>query len=210
MSCGKDYPGYLIVVEGIDGTGKTTLAHNIYSRLKRRGIPAIFTFEPTDGVWGKKLRHSFSAPARLTPEKELELFDRDREEHVQNIIRPSLRQGKVIVCDRYYFSTMAYQGARGLDPQAIRKTNESFAPVPDLLILLELDPQRAIKRIRESRGEVPNNLEDLAYLKKVASIFDSLSDPFVVRVDASLPPDKLLNSLWSDKLKSLEGAYNFI
>ena len=195
--------GCLVVVEGIDGTGKTTLARNIYLRFENKGFPVIFTFEPTDGIWGEKLRRSFSAPGRLPPEEELELFLKDRKEHVEKIIRPSLEQGKIIVCDRYYFSTMAYQGARGLDPEAIRKTNEIFAPMPDLVILLELDPEAAIKRIRESRGEVPDNFEQLAYLKKVIGIFKSLSDPFVVRIDATLPPEKLLNSVW-DRMSDLK------
>jgi dTMP kinase len=194
--------GFFIVVEGIDGTGKTTLARNIYHRLERKGFPAIFTFEPTDGPWGKKLRRSFSAPGRLTPEEELELFLKDRKEHVEKIIRPSLEQEKIVVCDRYYFSTMAYQGARGLDPEAIRKTNETFAPMPDLVLLLELDPEAAIKRIKESRGEVPDNFEQLAYLKKVAGVFKNLSDPFIARIDAGLPPEKLLNSAW-DRISDL-------
>ncbi|MDL1958691.1 MAG: dTMP kinase [Deltaproteobacteria bacterium] len=196
-SCRHNPHGFFVVVEGIDGTGKTTLARNIYIRLRKRGFPAIFTFEPTDGLWGEKLRRSFSAPGRLTPKEELELFLKDRKEHVEKIIRPSLERKKIVVCDRYYFSTMAYQGARGLDPEAIRKTNETFAPIPDLVLLLELDPEAAIKRIRESRGEVPDNFEQLAYLKKVIGIFKSLSDPFVVCIDATLPPEELLNSAWN-------------
>jgi len=196
--------GFFVVVEGIDGTGKTTLARNIYLRLKNKGFPAIFTFEPTDGPWGKRLRRSFSAPGRLTPQEELELFLKDRKEHVEKIIRPSLEQKKIVVCDRYYFSTMAYQGARGLDPEAIRKTNETFAPMPDLVLLLELDPEAAIKRIKESRGEVPDNFEQLEYLKKVADIFKSLSAPFVARIDAGLPPEELLTSAW-DRISDLLG-----
>jgi len=194
--------GCLIVVEGIDGTGKTTLARNIYLRLKNKGFPAMFTFEPTDGPWGKKLRRSFSAPGRLTPQEELELFHKDRKEHVEKTIRPSLEQGEIVICDRYYFSTMAYQGARGLDPEAIRKTNETFAPVPDRVLLLELDPEAAIKRIREGRGELPDNFEQLEYLKKVVGVFKSLSDQFIVRIDADLPPEELLNSAW-DRISDL-------
>ncbi len=203
MSRRHNLHGFFVVVEGIDGTGKTTLARNIYLRLKNKGFSAIFTFEPTDGPWGKKLRRSFLASMRLTPQEELELFLKDRKEHVEKIIRPSLDQGKIVVCDRYYFSTMAYQGARGLDPEAIRKTNETFAPMPDLVLLLELDPKAAIKRIKESRGEVPDNFEQIEYLEKVAGIFKSLSDPFVVCIDAALPPKELLNSAW-DRMSGLK------
>ncbi|PXF60350.1 MAG: dTMP kinase [Deltaproteobacteria bacterium] len=203
MSRRQNPHGFFVVVEGIDGTGKTTLARNIYLRLKNKGFPAIFTFEPTDGSWGKKLRRSFSAPGRLTPQEELELFLKDRKEHVEKIIRPSLEQEKIVVCDRYYFSTMAYQGARGLDPEAIRKINETFAPIPDLVLLLELDPEAAIKRIKESRSEVPDNFEQLEYLKKVAGIFKGISASFVARIDAALPPEKLLNSAW-DRMSGLK------
>ena len=205
MRCrGYNPHGFFIAVEGIDGTGKTTLARNIYRRLENKGFSAIFTFEPTDGPWGKMLRQSFSAPGRLTSEEELELFIKDRKEHVKKIILPSLEQGKIVICDRYYFSTMAYQGARGLDPEAIRKTNETFAPMPDLVLLLELHPEEAIKRIRESRGELPDNFEQLEYLKKVAGVFKDLSDPFVARIDAALPQEKLLNSAW-DRISCLLG-----
>ena len=188
--------GRLIVIEGIDGVGKSTLARNIYLRLEHRGLPAVLTFEPTDGYWGKMLRRSFSAAGRLTSEEELELFLKDRQEHVRDVIRPSLDQGKIVVCDRYYFSTMAYQGARGLDPETIRETNEAFAPRPDLLLLLELDPDAALRRIKEGRGETPDNFEQLEYLKKVAGIFRDISFPFIIRIDASLCSDELLTAAW--------------
>ena len=188
--------GFFIVVEGIDGTGKTTLARNISRRLESRGFPAIFTYEPTDGPWGKMLRRSFSAPGRLTPEEELDLFLKDRKDHVKKVVSPSLEQGKIVICDRYYFSTMAYQGARGLNPEEIRKTNEMFAPIPDLVLLLELDPEAAIQRIRENRGQLPDNFEQLEYLKRVTRVFKDLSDQSIARIDAELPPQELLNSAW--------------
>jgi dTMP kinase len=197
MNSHKHTPrGLFIVVEGIDGTGKTTLARNICRRLESKGFPAVFTFEPTDGPWGMILRRSFSAPVRLTPEEELDLFLKDRKEHVKKVVSPSLEQGKIVVCDRYYFSTMAYQGARGLDPEEIRKTNEIFAPAPDLILLLELDPEAAIQRIRESRGELPDNFEQIEYLERVTLIFKDLSDQSIARIDAELPPQELLNSAW--------------
>ncbi|MBW2164398.1 MAG: hypothetical protein JRF43_08205 [Deltaproteobacteria bacterium] len=76
--------------------------------------------------------------------------------------------------------------------------------MPDLVLLLELDPETAIKRIKESRGELPDNFEQLAYLKKVAGVFKSLSDPFIACIDAGLPPEKLLNSAW-DRMSDLLG-----
>ncbi len=183
--------GCLIVIEGIDGSGKTTLAKRLYERLKEKGLPVIFTFEPTNGPWGRKLRQGFMAAARPSPEDELALFMKDREQHVREVLLPALEQGKIIICDRYYFSTMAYQGARGLDPEEIRKTNETFAPKPDLVILMVISPEEGIKRIKSGRGEDPNNMERLDYLRKVSDIFSGLDDPFIRRLDASRPQGEL-------------------
>ncbi len=179
--------GRLIVIEGIDGSGKTTLARNLCDRMIHMGIPAIFTCEPTNGPWGLKLRQGFLSPQRPGPEEEMDLFMKDRMQHVRETIRPALEQGKVIICDRYYFSTMAYQGARGLDPEAIRKANEAFAPIPDLVIIMELSPEEAVRRIRHGRGQDLNNMEELEYLERVSRIFAALTDPFVRRIDASMP-----------------------
>jgi dTMP kinase len=185
-----------VVLEGIDGTGKSTLAAGLYGRLVDEGYPAVLTFEPTNGPWGSRLRESFSQKTRLSQEEELELFMMDRKEHVERVVLPALDLGKVVVCDRYYFSTMAYQGARGLDVERIRMENEAFAPVPDLVILLQLTPESAVSRIREKRGDVPNNFEQLSYLRRVAAVFDGLDDPFIVRLDAAHSRQRLLDSGW--------------
>ncbi len=197
--------GCLIVIEGIDGAGKTTLARSIYTRLINEGIPAVLTSEPTDGPWGRQLRLSLSAAERLTPEEELRLFIRDRQEHIEKVIYPSLREGRVVVCDRYYFSTMAYQGARGLDPEAIRRENEAFAPRPDLVFLLEIDPDVALRRIKYGRPEAPDRFEQLAYLKVVKRLFEGITDSFVVHINASIPPEALLDQVWERILTSIFG-----
>jgi dTMP kinase len=88
-----------------------------------------------------------AATGRLSPEDELLYFLNDRRQHVEETIAPALAAGKVVILDRYYFSTMAYQGARGFDPVEIRRMNEEFAPVPDLLLILDLDVDTAHHRI---------------------------------------------------------------
>ncbi|MGB9712543.1 MAG: dTMP kinase [Dissulfurimicrobium sp.] len=190
------HKGRLIIIEGIDGTGKTTLAKALQERLARNGFDSILTFEPTDGPWGKRLRKSFSYSKRLPVQEELDLFIKDRREHVAGLILPALGSGKIIVCDRYYFSTMAYQGARGLDPDKIRHENEAFAPLPDLMFILELDPAVALRRICEKRGNQPNNFEEIDYLKRVAAIFKGLSDPFIERLNAGRPQDEIIAAAW--------------
>ena len=104
--------GILVAFEGIDGAGKTTQATLLEQWLHDSGIALVRTKEPTNGRWGKLVRES-AATGRLAPAEELNAFLQDRKEHVETLLAPSLREGKAVIVDRYYFSTAAYQGARG-------------------------------------------------------------------------------------------------
>ena len=96
--------------------------------------------------------------------------------------RPWL-DGKIVITDRYYFSSMAYQGALGLDPLEIQQRHADFAPQPDLVIILEL-PLTELARRLQQRGTPPSHsFEKIAYLARVAKIFDRLEAPFILRVD---------------------------
>ncbi len=167
----------LIVVEGIDGSGKSTLVRFLVEELRKRGYDVVSFKEPTDSEWGRRVREE-----NLSPEEELELFLKDREWNVKNNIVPSLKSGKIVVMDRYYHSTIAYQGAKGIDVDYIRKLNEKF-PKPDLVIVLDVDPETALKRIEGKRK--PSKFEDVEYLRKVREIYLSMDD--VVVVDAERP-----------------------
>ncbi|MCB1130859.1 MAG: dTMP kinase [Verrucomicrobiae bacterium] len=176
-------PGHLIILEGIDGTGKSTQAKRLGAWFEARGREVVLGREPTDGPWGRKLRES-AATGRLSPEDELEYFLKDRRQHVEEVIQPALDAGKVVILDRYYFSTMAYQGARGFDPAEIRRKNEEFAPRPDLLVILDLDVETALERIG-SRGDTANEFEKRESLQRCREIFLSLADePFARVVDS--------------------------
>jgi dTMP kinase len=139
--------------------------------------------EPTDGPWGRKLRES-AETGRLSLDEELELFIRDRREHVEQRIRPALDAGSVVLLDRYYFSTAAYQGARGADPVKILRDNEAFAPPPDLLLLLDLDPGNSLGRVH-ARGDQPNEFERESALHEIRRIFLTIARPYMVIVDAA-------------------------
>ena len=166
--------GYLIVIEGIDGTGKSTQATMLAEALRKSGREVVQSFEPTNGPWGKKLRES-ATTGRLSIEDELEYFINDRREHVEQLIIPTIKSGGIVILDRYYFSTMAYQGARGIDPQAIRVRNETFAPQPDVLIILDLDVDIALQRIGVRDGEA-NEFEKRESLDFCRKLFLSLKD----------------------------------
>lgn len=183
-----------IVLEGIDGTGKSTQVQRLAEWLREQGREVVTSREPTDQVWGRKLRES-AATGRLSPEDELEYFLKDRKQHVNELIRPALDAGKVVILDRYYFSTMAYQGVRGFDPAEIRARNEAFAPVPDHLFILDLDVDSAIERIG-GRGDDTNEFEQCESLQKCRDVFLSLKDePFAHVIDTSKPLHQVQNAI---------------
>ncbi len=178
--------GLLIVIEGIDGTGKSTQSRALADWFRAAGREVVLSREPTDGPWGKRLRAS-GETGRLTPESELTYFLNDRRQHVEETIAPALAAGKVVILDRYYFSTMAYQGARGFEPEEIRRLNEAFAPVPDLLLILDLDVETAIARIG-ARGDLANEFEKRDSLQRCREIFLSLGkESFSRIIDSSAP-----------------------
>ena len=175
----------LVAFEGIDGTGKSTQVRLLAESLRDMGHNVMVTREPTDGPVGQRIRELFTSRAEVSQEEELELFLADRRQHVAEVIKPALSAGRIVLTDRYYLSTAAYQGAAGLDPAEIIRRNEQFAPVPDLVLLLVVPPALGVKRIRTLRGESLNAFEQEKELKKVAEIFDLLDRGYIRRIDAS-------------------------
>jgi dTMP kinase len=196
--------GLFIVIEGIDGTGKSTQAKRLGDWFASQGREVVLSREPTAGPWGQKVRESAST-GRLSPEDELEYFLNDRRQHVEELIAPSLATGKVVILDRYYFSTMAYQGARGFDPAEIRRKNEAFAPTPDLLLIMDLDVDTALERIG-SRGDAANEFEKRDNLERCRSIFLSLRNESFARViAASGTPDEVAGELLAAVAPTVKG-----
>ncbi len=174
--------GLLVVLEGIDGVGKSSALRAIRAASEGSAMELVSSREPTDGPWGRRLRESATL-GRLSPEEELELFVRDRRQHVEELLRPALDRGALVLLDRYYLSTAAYQGARGADPEAVLALNESFAPIPDLVLLLDCDPLISLERVRR-RGVVADEFEKLEELQAVRAIFLALRRPFIRLIDA--------------------------
>lgn len=181
MSFTGERTGRLIVFEGIDGTGKSTHIGHLRKYLEEQGLEVVQSLEPTRGRWGRMLRDS-AVTGRLSVEEEVDLFLKDRREHVETLIAPALARGAWVLLDRYYPSMMAYQGARGVDPAVIRAANEEFAPVPDAVVWLDIPVSVALERIG-GRGE-RDAFETEAGLAACRTVFASIHEPWMLRVDA--------------------------
>jgi dTMP kinase len=189
--------GLFIVFEGVDGSGKTTQVRLLAERLQGAGYEVVCLKEPTEGPWGQKLRQlAQHGRQEIPPATELEWFLQDRREDVEHNIQPALARGQIVVLDRYYFSTIAYQGALQLDPEEIRARNEAFAPPPDLVFLLHLPAAQGWQRVRQ-RGTL-SHFERLDYLERVAAIFAAMDFPYLRRIDASTDPLTVQEHIWQE------------
>jgi dTMP kinase len=197
--------GFLIALEGIDGSGKSTQAEMLAASLKKDGHQVVLTREPTHGPAGQRLQSYLLGPSRhLSPGEELDLFMADRREHVAQIIKPALERGQVVITDRYYYSSVAYQGALGLDPDDILAVNEDFAPVPDLVIILDLPVTAALARLAKKGKAARQVSESFPYLKQVEAVYASLKGPRFRRLDASGPPMEVHALILAEVRKTLK------
>jgi dTMP kinase len=191
----KKRRGFLIVLEGIDGSGKTTQARSLLLRLRRRGRKAVFFREPTRGKWGREIKRKAATAGSLTPEEELDLFVKDRRENVERNLKPALAEGKIVVLDRYYFSTIAYQGAKGIDPGRIRRLNETFAVKPDLVVILDVGARQGLSRIA-GRKRKDKLFEREDYLVRVAEIFRGFRGRAFLHLDGRGDPKAINRAIW--------------
>ncbi|AEH44941.1 thymidylate kinase [Thermodesulfatator indicus DSM 15286] len=198
-------PGFLIAIEGLDGSGKSTFIKGLAQKLEEKGEKVCVTREPTSGEWGQKIREHLAAGSKISPQAMAELFLRDRREHAQNFLIPKLQDGQIILCDRYYLSTMAYQGACELDIKEIKKANETWAPVPDLILYLKVSVEEALKRVNQRKFYKPEVFETQEFLTKVASIYENNLKYFRHEIiDASASPEEVLERAWEALSKHLE------
>jgi dTMP kinase len=164
--------GFFITFEGIEGAGKTTQLEKIYRALRRKNIPTVKTFEPGDGIFGKKIRSLVvgNFKNKIGIETELFLFLSDRAQHVKDVILPSLRKGKIVLCDRFTDSTMAYQGfGRGLPIQLLEGMNKlaTGGLKPDLTFFLDLPVKEGLKRIKKRGSKNRLDREALSFYERV-------------------------------------------
>ncbi len=184
----------LINLEGIDGCGKSTQSQLLMDEFEKNDEKTILLKEPTNGKYGRKLWEMLSGKIEATTEEILELFVMDRKEHVDQKINPALNEGKIVLMDRYYYSTMAYQAAAGIDVKRIRKDNE-FAPKPDIVLVFDLPADLAMKRVRGH--SVADVFEKEEHLEKVRKAYLHLEDDPLVRIiDATRTPEEIFDEVW--------------
>ena len=173
--------GLLITFEGGDGAGKTTLIEGMYSHLLSKHKPVLKTRAPGSTKVGEVIRslllHRSDVP--LEGRCELFLFLADRAQHMEEIILPALNAGKIVLCDRFNDSTVAYQGvARGLDPVWVRSLCK-FATKgvePDLTFYLDIDPKVGLQRATDKEGRKDRiESEALSFHEKIRSAFHSIA-----------------------------------
>lgn len=178
--------GVFISLEGIEGAGKTTLIQKMIAYFEKAGKEVLLTREPGGSELGQKLRSIIlNAEEKICPAAELFLFLADRAEHVQSCIKPALMQGKIVLCDRFIDSTVAYQGyGRGMDVSQLQMLNDRATGglKPDLTIILDLDSEIGLARanarnqaenltVKEGRFEA----EALEFHQKIRAGFLALS-----------------------------------
>jgi dTMP kinase len=184
------HKGFLIVFEGIDGAGKSTQAEILMKTLRQKGFSVVYFREPSEGKWGREIKKKAAHPDSLSPEEELELFLKDRKENVEKNLKPALREKKIVILDRYYFSTIAYQGAKGIDQERIKRMNEGFVVEPDLVFFLDVDPQEGLDRIKNRRKK-DKLFERAEYLVRVREIFRNFQGEKFIQIDASKPKKEI-------------------
>jgi dTMP kinase len=193
--------GFFICVEGLDGCGKTTQTKILVDRLKKRGYDALYTAEPSHGKIGVFIKkYCLHGERRVSSIIEALLFAADRFEHVEREIIPALAEGKIVVSDRYLYSSLAYQGAAGLDLNWIKKVNE-HALAPNLAIFIDVKPEIVVQRLKPKKS-VMENLETQRKVREVYLKF--LESGELVRVDGNKSKEEVSDEILSIVLRSLE------
>lgn len=167
--------GKFIVFEGVDGAGLSTQAMLLEKHLKERGLNVILTKEPTNGLIGGLIKAGLKREWRTTSDAMQLLFSADRAHHLQTEILPALKEGKVVISDRYLLSTLAY-GMLELDYEWLKNINSKFL-IPNLTFILDADPVVCLKRLNKSRFGF-ELFEETAKLRRVRQNFLKLSKEY--------------------------------
>ncbi len=196
-----------MVLDGIDGSGKGTIIGMLYSYLSSlKKYRVLTTAEPTSNKYGKKIRQILRKEKEpmKNADKLLELYIKDRDLHLKEIIEPFLKvNNSILLCDRYYYSTIAYQNAQGIPLKTLLKANKSFRK-PDIAFILDLPPKMALERINKTRQK--EKFEKLGFMLKLRKNFLALKKHLpdnIKIVDASKSKNHVFNQIKEELNKSL-------
>ncbi|RLG62291.1 dTMP kinase [Candidatus Geothermarchaeota archaeon] len=186
-----------IVLEGIDGSGKTTVAKELYNYLVGKDFKVILTREPTDGPIGRFIRNYIFRLSQRNPLIEALLFASDRLWHNENIIKPNLSKVDYIISDRYIYSSLAYQTNSEISEGFIYLINKGIV-FPKYAFFIDVKPETAFSRINHAK----NIFEELNFLKRVYSKYVDLSDRgFLIRIPGQRDAKDIMNDILSYILK---------
>lgn len=195
--------GVFIIIEGLDGSGKTTQAVLLTKKLSE-SYNVFCTAEPSNGKIGTFIREScLYGEKRIPTEAEALLFAADRIEHIQNEIRLALDEGKLVICDRYIYSSLAYQGSAGLSLDWI-KTINARALQPDVAFFIDVDPKRVLERLQRKKS-VMETLETQQKVREVYLKFVEKGELLII--DGDKPKDVVAEALYikiCDLLKAIK------
>lgn len=203
-----------ITLEGGEGSGKSTAIKTIVPRLKELGYDVILTREPGGTPIAEEIRNVIldKKNVAMDPMTEALLYAASRRQHIVEKIIPALKSGKIVVCDRFLDSSLAYQGgARGLGIDKVYELNQyaTNGLLPDLTIFFELKPEAGLKRIEANSSREVNRLdvEKMSFHKKVYDSFETLANRFpnrIVRIDASLDPKNVAEEAYEEIMKRMK------
>jgi len=193
--------GFFICVEGLDGCGKTTQTKLLVRRLRKKGCDAVYTAEPSRGKIGKFIKkYCLHGEKRVSSIVEALLFAADRFEHVDKEVIPALNEGKLVVSDRYVYSSLAYQGAAGLDLKWIRQINE-HAIRPDLAIFIDVEPKIVVQRLKQKKSV----MENLGTQRKVREVYiNFVKRGELVKIDGNKSKKEVADDILTVVLRFLE------
>ena len=195
--------GAFICVEGLDGCGKTTQTKLLVERLKKKGYDAVYTAEPSRGEIGSFIKeYCLHGETRVSSIVEALLFAADRFEHVKKEVIPALNEGKLVVSDRYVYSSLAYQGAAGLDLEWIEKINE-HAIRPALALFIDVEPETVIQRLKPKKSV----MENLGTQRKVREVYVKFVEKGeLVKIDGNNSKKEVADDILTVVLGFLEKA----
>jgi dTMP kinase len=194
--------GLFIVLEGPEGSGKSTQLSRLATKLNQLGRTPVITREPGGTPAGDAIRQVLLDPSLdITSLTEFLLYSASRAQHVAEVIRPALATGKLVISDRFYGASIAYQGyGRGLELPFIAELTERVTGGlrPDLTLLFDLEPQRGLGRIAARGSKDRLEQADLAFHQRVREGFlrQAQADPSWIVLDATLPEEALAQAVW--------------